>query len=326
MIAFHTADRIEEALSTRAPLSGVGLDIVKCYNSIPRLPLRMLLCKLGIPLDIVGTFFAAMSQLQRFFQVCDTCGPEFKTATGIVEGCGFAVPCMLAIGIWADAVLTQDDNHVESVMFADNWSIFHEQPGQLVCALRKLLVFVEAMKMKIAPGKSLLWSTSALHRTQLSRVSHHCQNIPIVNAAKDLGVDQNYTNKIVKQAWKACLAKVKSKLKATSKAKVPRSFCKTIIVNGALACGSYGTVCTYISKSDHKIIRSAIAKATRKAGAGANPWLACNAIQQGLDPQYRDLCHCLATWKTDLRLFPNRITLTKPPQDQLLHYARRLRP
>ena len=306
-IAFHTADRIEEALGTRAPLSGVGLDIVKCYNSIPRLPLRMLLCKLGIPLDIVGTFFAAMSQLQRFFQVCDTCGPKFKTTTGIVEGCGFAVPCMLAIGIWADAVLTQDDNHVESVMFADNLSIFHEQPGQLVCALRKLLVFVEAMKMKIEPGKSLLWSTSALHRTQLSRVSHHCQNIPIVNAAKDLGVDQNYTNKVVKQAWKACLAKVKSKLKAISKAKVPRSLCKTIIVNGALACDSYGTVCTYISKSDHKIIRSAIAKATRKAGTGANPWLACNAIQQGLDPQYRDLCHCLATWKRDLRLFPNRI-------------------
>ena len=137
MIAFYTADRIEEALSTRTPFSGVVLDIVKCYNSIPRIPLRMLLCKLGIPRDIVDTFFAAMSQLQRFFQVCDTCGPKFKTTTGIVEGCGFAAPCMLAIGIWADAVLTQGDNHVESVMFADNWSIFHEQPGQLVCALRK---------------------------------------------------------------------------------------------------------------------------------------------------------------------------------------------
>ena len=307
MIAFYTADRIEEAISNKTPLSGVVLDIIKCYNSIPREPLKLLLCRLGIPHDIICTFFAAMNQLQRFFQVCDKCGPKFTTSTGIVEGCGFAVPCMLAIGIWADAVLSHSVEHVESVMFADDWSIFHEQPNQLVHALKQLLKFIESMKMKIAANKSWMWSTSALHRTQLNSVSHQCQNIPIINTAKDLGVDQNYTNKIVKKTWKARLTKVKTKLKATSKAKVPRSFSKTLVVNGALACGSYGTICTYISDSDHKTIRSAIAKATRKAGTGANPWMACNAIQQGLHPQFRDLCTRLATWKRYIRLFPNRI-------------------
>ena len=307
MIAFYTADRIEEALCEKSPLSGVVLDIVKCYNSIRRLPLQKLLLALGIPNNIVNTFFAAMAQLQRFFQICDKCGTTFKTTTGIVEGCGFAVPCMLAIGIWADSIISHTTPNAESVMFADNWSIFHHQPYQLLKALHSLLSFVEAMKMKIAPSKSWLWSTSALHRTQLLHQNHRCQNIPVINAAKDLGVDQNYTNKIVKKTWKTRLNKVKNKLKAAGKAKIPRSFSKTIVANGALSCGNYGAVCTYISKSDHKTIRSAISKATRKAGTGSNPWLACNAIRQGLDPQYRDLCNRLTTWKRYLRLFPNRI-------------------
>ena len=214
---------------------------------------------------------------------------------------------MLAIGIWADAVISQNDSQVESVMFADNWSIFHERPQQLVDALKHLLKFVEALKMKIAPQKSWLWSTSTLHRTQLSLASRHVENIPVINTAKDLGVDQNYTQKIVKKTWKARLKKVQSKLKATSKAKVPRAFSKTLVVNGALACGSYGTVCTYISKSDHKTIRSAIAKATRRAGTGANPWMACNAIQQALTHNTVTCVAALQHGKRYLRLFPNRI-------------------
>ena len=40
MIALYTSDRIEEALSEKSPLSGVVLDIIKCYNSIPRQPLQ----------------------------------------------------------------------------------------------------------------------------------------------------------------------------------------------------------------------------------------------------------------------------------------------
>ena len=214
---------------------------------------------------------------------------------------------MLAIGIWANAVTAQEDTTTEAVMFADNWALFHAQPGCLVACLKRLLKFIQAMKMQIAPKKSWLWSTVALHRTQLQRVSHQCQNIPVINDAKDLGVDQNYTNKIAKKTWKTRMKKVKQKLKATEKSKAPRSYTKTLAVNGALACGSYGSVCTFVSKSDHKTIRSAIAKATRKAGTGANPWLACNAIQQALDPQFRDLCQRFATWKRYLKLFPNRL-------------------
>ena len=101
--------------------------------------LQQLLLKLGVPEDIVKTFFAAMAQLQRFFQVCDSCGDTFHTTTGIVEGCGFAVPCMLAIGIWANAVTSQEDSEIETVMFADNWALFHAQPDRLVIVLKKLL-------------------------------------------------------------------------------------------------------------------------------------------------------------------------------------------
>ena len=264
MIALYRSDRIEESLSEKSPLSGVVLDIIKCYNSIPRRPLQQLLLKLGVPEDIVKTFFAAMDQLQRFFQVCDACGDTFHTTTGIVEGCGFAVPCMLAIGIWANAVSSHADSEIETVMFADNWALFHYQPDRLVIVLKKLLQFIQSMKMHIAPKKSWFWSTVALHRTQLSRVSHQCQSIPVINEAKDLGVDQNYTHKIVKKTWKSRMQKVKQKLKATEKSKAPRSYTKTLAVNGALACGSYGSVCTFVSKSDHKDIRSAIAKATRQ--------------------------------------------------------------
>ena len=62
-------------------------------------PLRNLLCRLGVCQEYIHAFMQMLEQMQRRFEIAGHLGPPTYTTTGIVEGCGVAVACMLAVAI-----------------------------------------------------------------------------------------------------------------------------------------------------------------------------------------------------------------------------------
>lgn len=94
-LALLTALRVDRAHHNAAPVGGVTLDIQKCYNAVHRGSLLQLLRILGIPKGVIDAFRGMMEQMRRLFQVGGCCSEQCRT-TGLVEGCGFAVPAMQA--------------------------------------------------------------------------------------------------------------------------------------------------------------------------------------------------------------------------------------
>lgn len=74
--------------------NGVTIDIIKCYNVIPRYPLSLMVYKMGWPRPIIKTYIAALMNLQRSFQILGSVSTWQKSYTGVPEGCALAVAAM----------------------------------------------------------------------------------------------------------------------------------------------------------------------------------------------------------------------------------------
>lgn len=270
MIALLTAHRVEKAQKDGGPLTGVVIDIVKCYNTVPRGVLLYLLHALGVPGDILKAFKAMMCQMKRFFEVAGSCSSLTSTSTGIIEGCGFAIPAMLSLGILAYRILQMDNPECECAFFADNWSLFSKAPEQLLEGFTTLRRIVQALSMKISPAKSWLWGTTSHARRALQGIVLDGVAIPVVLEAKDLGAQQVYSKRKSTKVLQQRLTKAKSKLGIIKAAKVPRGCKKRLALGAGFACASYGSAIHNISKTDVHSLRVHIARAIHRSGSGAN--------------------------------------------------------
>lgn len=128
IIAMLTSDIIEEHTNKSENLAGLVLDVVKCYNGIPRQPLNKAMERLGVHPQLIQAFHSMMNQMERHFEIAHTVGPAFRTSTGIVEGCGVAVAGMLVVAMLCENVVRQTSPNIYTVMFADNWSFMDKSP------------------------------------------------------------------------------------------------------------------------------------------------------------------------------------------------------
>ncbi len=305
MIALLTAHRVEKAQHAGDLLSGVVIDIVKCYNTVPRGVLLHLLARLGIPSELLNAFKAMMLQMKRFFEVAGGCSSLSHTTTGIIEGCGFAIPAMLSLGILAfHTTINIDCPECECAFFADNWSLFANSTDSLLSGFRTLEKVVLALTMQISPGKSWLWATTQQARQSLRGIMIDDVAIPVVLEAKDLGTQQLYSKKKSHKVLQQRLIKAKSKLGIIKAAKVPRGCKKRLALGAGFACVSYGTAIRGVPQKEVHSLRVLLAKAIQRSGSGANSFLACNALDFNLDPELKFTFQRFQLWKRFLQTFP----------------------
>lgn len=120
----------------------------------------------------------------------------------------------------------------------------------------------------------------------------------------DLGTQQIYSKKKSIAVFKKRAVKAVKKLNMIKKARVPRAFKKTMCINAGLSTALYGTMLQQPSKSDIHAIRVATAKAMQRTGAGSNAYLACNAKDANLDPEFRLFITRFLAWRRLFKSFP----------------------
>eukprot|EP00438_Fugacium_kawagutii_P027150 Skav201186 [mRNA] locus=scaffold2736:230692:235800:+ [translate_table: standard] len=304
IIALLNAFDIEDAQVNLRPTCGVVIDIIKAYNAIPRGGLIALMAWLGVPPQAIQGYRAMMKQMLRVFQVVQTCSECQHTTTGIIEGCSVAVPAMLAISIMAHHVILAANPSATTAIFADNWSFNASDAGGLNDAFTALVDMTKVWMLGISPNKSWAWATTGRLRKALHSLQVDGARIPVVYHEKDLGVEQSYCRRKHMRSIKDRLAKTKSRLKTIKSAKIPRSCRKRVVVAAALSNMNYTNGFVSVSKVDHHSLRTAAAKAMLRTGAGANAYLACNAVDVDVDPELRAIFHCFMLWRRFLRCFP----------------------
>ena len=126
-VTSHLQHMVELSCIEDAPLSGFVLDIIKCYNALPRPPMQNLLTHSGCP-EFLAT------------------GLTFST-TGLPEGDGVSVAASVALG-WMFTTLVSEFG-LSPQVYVDNWAWTAEQDELHTAEMAQTLVLTQALKIQI---------------------------------------------------------------------------------------------------------------------------------------------------------------------------------
>ena len=217
-----------------------------------------------------------------------------------------AVACMTVLCAWAHLQVVAPMPGLDSSFYADNWALISTSLTRLENAVRKLVAFLDDLKLRIAPDKSWTWSNKPNIRKKLRGLVIHSARVPVRHTAKDLGADVSYTRKRPYATKTKRIAKARTRLLKLGRTKIPGSFKKTVAVSAGLGCSAYGEEFVPHSKAPTHSLRVAVARALNRAGHGTNVWLALNAADTNLDPQWRAMLQRIRFWRRYVMAFPHR--------------------
>lgn len=294
--------KVENSVNTNRAIAGFGLDLQRCFNTVPRPPLEVALLRMGVPRKYVRAWFHMLSHFRRTLSIANQQGDPMISFTGIPEGCGMSVVGMAALTWWEAKVVIFHFPSVDPHGYADNWNLVTTIPRDLLPATRVLEDFVAKLRMTINGKKSWLWGTTPAVRKQLKGFKIGECDIPVVCNFSDLGCDINYSKKTVKRKHKVRITKANQSLGKIRVAAVPRSFKAKMIKTAAQPISSYGNNLHHTSKSTWKTMRAQVAKTLGLVRSGASSGLATTAT--GTDPELCNLRNACHFWRRFFRYFP----------------------
>eukprot|EP00438_Fugacium_kawagutii_P022418 Skav206945 [mRNA] locus=scaffold1143:126263:131308:+ [translate_table: standard] len=302
MFAAQLLDNLESAQLDTEPILGCTIDLVKCYNLVPRQPILEAMAEVGIPMPYLIALRSMFKCLRRVLELGGQTGDLLVSTTGIPEGCCFSIVAMLTLSVWVSCVLQHVEHDLTFAAYADNWTIIAHDLGGLQRGLRKLLEFVQAISMKVAEDKSWVWASHAKDR----KLMQSTMPFPIKLVSTELGCDASYCKKTSKATAKKRMQKVKRVLARVRSKHIPGKFRVNMSNQLTSSLMGYGSEFTYFTYPEIRSIRASKCRAAGRAWNGCNPYLA-TSLGDLSDPE---LCLALRKcffWRRYLAKFPSRV-------------------
>ena len=295
-----------ESESLDSSCNGVTIDIIKCYNVIPRYPLSIFMRKMGWPASLVKTYMSALMNLQRSFQVLDTVSDWQKSYTGVPEGCALAVAAMLTLSASLYFYLKHFVPYCELITFADNWALKFLRAAETAYGIQMLEQFCSSLRLQISVPKSWMWALNDITITQIRGQTLQGVEIPLVASAKDLGVDITYRGRKNKTNLKKRLSLGLQRCNKVAQRKTPNKVGSRLLLSSCFPKAGFGTELMSPTKREFVNFRTVSARAMGMGKKGASPWLALNLTDKNLDFECFLLTRTVFFWRQYLKIFPDR--------------------
>ena len=299
--------QVEAALLDRQALAGISVDIIKCFNQIPRAPLTRLLRHLGVPDTVLSLWADFLSKALRHAVFLEEIGLPVGSTTGVPEGCPLSVLCMVAL-CW---YLAEQPRPADAALFTyvDNLSWTACCPASLQCVLETAIRFCRSLLLPIDWNKSFAWATaSKLHRwlegaAQL--VLPPEAKLKVVKGAKDLGVMFRFRAKGSPGAVASRFEEGRRRLRQLQGMCRPL-LCKARLIQSSIWPATfYGMEASAISTAAVQGLRSAAAHAMLGDHSAMSPILALSAITPVVDdPAVFLLAQAICALQRQLKLQP----------------------
>lgn len=300
--AAMTALKIEAAVNSQTTLCGLGVDLVRCFNTLPRAPICAAMRRMGVPEAYIQAWASMLMHMTRTLLVGTTQGPPSGSTTGAPEGCGMSVVAMATTSWWIIKILESRHSSIDPSCFADNWQVLSDEPDTLRAATATMQDFVDHMKMAIAPNKSYLWATTASARRKLTGIFVGNIAIPVVTNYSDLGCDIHCSRKVVKPKFAKRLGKAKRIFKRIPSSTVSKNFKMRLAKGAGFATANYGSALQWTPQSTWRSLRAGVARSLALMYPAASPCLAA-AVTTG-DPQCHHLNFVCRFWRRFIKTFP----------------------
>eukprot|EP00435_Cladocopium_sp_Y103_P008923 s91_g2.t1 len=185
---YHVQQCIEHAYGSTDEIAGTVIDLVKCFNTLPRKVLQDLATHIGIPWTVVGPWSKALQQMTRRFQVRGAIGQPLLSTTGYPEGCALSVVAMAICNVGLEVYMFHRFPRVQTWSFVDNIELLATSANDAIDACEGLNSFCELLDLQIDEGKSYLWCNTATGRKTILTSGRNRRFY-----ARDLGGHLNYT-------------------------------------------------------------------------------------------------------------------------------------
>eukprot|EP00435_Cladocopium_sp_Y103_P008857 s4521_g2.t1 len=282
-MALHAT--LEQDFASGASSCGAVLDIVKCFNHLPRSPLLWVLRHMGIAQEVVHAWQLALQQMERRFAIRGSVSPPVTSTTGFAEGCSLSIISMLAANQLIDLWLRQKAPLVRTLSYVDNLELLAHDPDRLMYATTQLKRILSLMDLQVDEAKTYLWSTNGQFRKLFIQSGYLVRT-----AARDVGAHMQYTrqatnftitNKIVafQDRWK---------LLAIS----PAPYKQKLLASRAVAWPStlHGIASAHLGDQWYDDLRTGAVRALGEHKKGCSPILHLSLVEHpSFDPGYHAL-------------------------------------
>ena len=286
---------IEQSDTDQVSLSGVMVDIVKCFNHLPRIPIIEVCCHLGVPAGILRAWGLALCQMQRRFAIRGSVGPPITSSTGCAEGCGLSVVGMLAINILIDFWVTTRIPRITLWSYVDNLEVTATKVEDSIAALQTLSDILSALDLDLDKDKTFLWSNTAKDR-KIIRDS----NLTVKMWSRDLGGHVQYSRQNTNAVVTSRINAFKDRWKDFARSHAPYHQKLNAIKMVAWPNVLHGITSVHLSDEYHDELRTGALRGLQAQSAGTSPIAHLSLVEHpSADPGFYSL------WKTvsDIRTF-----------------------
>ena len=274
MIWMGIQSLIEQSEEDGEKVGGAMVDIVKCFNHLPRMPIMEVCIHLGIDSKIIRAWSSALCQMERRFHIRGATGPGIKSTTGCAEGCALSVVGMLAINLLVDSWMKWQSPSVHLWSYVDNLEITASQAEHTIQGLLNLRQIMYILDLQLDDDKTFLWSNDMADRKIIREA-----DLPVKFWARDLGGHVQYgkmaTNSVItkrmasfKPRWRdfaRSKATYKQKLKAVRMVAYPNVL--------------HGIASVHVGEDHYEEVRTGVMTGLCEESAGASPYIHLSLLE-----------------------------------------------
>ena len=180
---------------TKVHITGLTLDLKKCFNLLCRSKVQQLMISLGVPPRLVRKWAQSLDEMCRFWDISKLTSSPMPVSNGCPEGDSWSVVAMLVTAHTWCCLMKHKNPQSEMSSYADNWTIW--TPDQHISSEPAVATsrFVSWMGLQISWDKTWFWSTGTTGAKKLQdclRPIFPANETPIKATATDLGCQLTY--------------------------------------------------------------------------------------------------------------------------------------
>ena len=276
-------------------VSGCMMDVVKCFNHLPREPLLQMCLHLGVPEPIIQAWRNALGSMTRRFSIRGSVGPAIGSSTGFAEGCGLSVVAMLVCNIALDAWVHLRAPTCTLWTFVDNLELTSPNVQETVHGLEQVTRFTQLLDIQLDPTKTFVWSNCATSRKWLRDNMHSVRPW-----ARDLGGHVQYTKSSTNGVIVSKCLSFQERWRQFARSRSPHQFKLRAVRTVAWPNIFHGVASVHLGLDIFDTQRTAVMRGLNIHHSGTSPRLQLSLIEfPTADPEFYTI------WRTVLEFRRN---------------------
>eukprot|EP00435_Cladocopium_sp_Y103_P027778 s1703_g6.t2 len=273
---------IEANLNNMQPTCGAVLDVVKCFNHLPRTPLFGVMRHMGVNTQTLHAWSQALCHMERRFSIRGSVGPALRSTTGMAEGCSLSVVGMVACNQLINAYVAHSSPQVHLFSYVDNLELAAREPTVLLQGVQQLTNILELLDLTVDKQKTYLWSTEGSFRKVFLQ-----NGFSVKTAARDVGAHMQYTRQATNFTITSKIEAFASRWK--SLALSPASYDQKLRAIKMMAFPNmlHGIASAHLGDSWYEDIRTGAMRALREHKPGCAPPIHLSLVEHpSADPGF----------------------------------------